>query len=556
MASASHPLLLEAAALLREGKAREAIGPLRRAASLDPSDARVQHDLGLACLESGRLEEAISALRRAVTCNPRYADAHFRLGIALEKLGDLPEAVASYDRATTLLPSLTEAWFRAGALVFTLGHRQEAVGCFLRAAASGPRTGFGRLARARALLADGRDADAERVLRQLLALDRKNAMALDLLGNVLADAGRFEEAWSCFARAIEAAPLMAGSTYDLVRCRRLTEADRGLLAGMDAALADPRLDDDQRLRLHLARGKAAADFGDPEGAMRNYDAATALRHRVNPFDAAAFGAEVDRMVSRFTPSAIASSASLGSADPSPILVVGMPRSGTTLVEQVVSSHQDVAGGGELNFWNERGQAWLAHGAPFTDGKFLDQAARAYLAVLRGLGPSAERTTDKMPFNFLWAGLVHLALPHATILHCRRAAIDTALSIHGTYFSAGLHFPTGGTELVTYLQAYERLTDHWRRVLPPERFVEVNYAALTADPEPAIRRIVGACGLGWNAACLHPERNMRAVRTASRWQARQPIYRQDPERWRGYARWLGPLRELAPDEGEPDDYLTE
>jgi hypothetical protein len=147
----------------------------------------------------------------------------------------------------------------------------------------------------------------------------------------------------------------------------------------------------------------------------------------------------------------------------------------------------------------------------------------------------------MPFNFLWAGLIHLAFPSAVIIHCRRNAVDTALSIHQTHFHPTLAFPTGGPELVDYFRGYRRLTDHWRRVLPAERFIEVDYEELTRDPEPMIRRIIAACGLAWNDACLRPESNPRAVKTPSKWQTRQPIYRDSVARWRRYEAWLGPLR---------------
>src|SRR6201987_2575603 len=178
-------LLALAAQLLRPGQTADAIAPLRDAALLEPFNPTIQHDLGLACLEVGNVPDAIAALQWAVASNPRYADAHFRLGIALEKHGDIRGAIVAYDRATQLLPSLTEAWFRAGALVYELGHRDEAIGCFRRAAATGGRTSFGRLGKARALLTEDRNQEAEQVLRETLALDSKNAMAHDLLGNLL-----------------------------------------------------------------------------------------------------------------------------------------------------------------------------------------------------------------------------------------------------------------------------------------------------------------------------------------------------------------------------------
>jgi len=543
------PLISAATELLRAGRPADAIAPLRDAALLQPSNPIIQHDLGLACLEAGCVPEAIEALRRAVASNPRYADGYFRLGIALEKLGDIEAAIAAYDRATELLPSLTEAWFRAGALVYTLGHRDEAIGCFRRAAATGGKSGFARLGKARALLAEDRNREAEQVLRHTLALDPGNAMAHDLLGNLLSEFGRFEEARACFQRAITIAPLLAGSYYDLVRCRPVSSDDDGLLQRMEAALATPGLEAAQLIRLHLAIGKAADDLGDYALAMQHFDAADGVRRGATPFNSDAFSMEIDRLIARCTPELIAQAPDVGSNDGTPLLIIGMPRSGTTLVEQIVSMHPEVGAGGELNFWNERGALWHRSGTAGNRTPFLSKAAADYLSVLRAIAPRAARVTDKMPFNFLWAGLIHLAFPRAIIIHCRRAAVDTALSIHQTHFHPGLAFPTGGAELVAYFRSYQRLVAHWRGVLPANRFVEVDYEELTRAPEPVIRRMIAACGLSWHDACLRPEGNPRAVKTPSKWQTRQPIYRSSVARWRRYEPWLGPLHALV--HGEPE-----
>src|SRR5580693_2560909 len=348
------PLLELAIKSLRAGRPADAIAPLRDAALLQPSNPIIQHDLGLACLEVGRVPDAIAALQRAVASNPRYTDAYFRLGIALEKMGDIGGAIVAYDRATELRPSLTEAWFRAGALVYTLGHRDEAIGCFRRAAATGGTTSFGRLGKARALLTEDRNQEAEQVLRQTVARDPRNAMAHDLLGNLLSEFGRFDEARECFQRAITIAPLLAGSYYDLARCRPVTSDDDGLLQRMEAAVTTPGLEAAERLRVHLAIGKAAEDLGDYALAMQHFDAADAVRRVSAPFDSAAFAIEIDRLIARCTPELIARAPELGSCDATPVLILGMPRSGTTLVEQIVSMHPEVGAGDELNFWNERG----------------------------------------------------------------------------------------------------------------------------------------------------------------------------------------------------------
>jgi len=312
----------------------------------------------------------------------------------------------------------------------------------------------------------------------------------------------------------------------------------------------------QRLRVHLAIGKAAEDLGDYALAMQHFDAADEVRRGTVRFDSAAFSTEVDRQIARCTPEWIARAPELGSSDATPVLIIGMPRSGTTLVEQIVSMHPEVGAGAELHFWNQRGAEWHRSDAAgnetaFVVSEFLAKAAADYLGVLRAIAPKAARVTDKMPFNFLWAGLIHMAFPRSVIIHCRRAAIDTALSVHQTHFRPGLAFPTGGAELVAYFRDYQRLIDHWRSVLPADRFVEVDYEDLTRAPEPVVRRIIAACGLAWDDACLRPECNPRAVNTPSKWQARQPIYRTSIARWRRYEPWLGPLRALVDDGSEPD-----
>jgi tetratricopeptide (TPR) repeat protein len=537
------PLLAVAAQFLRAGRPADAIAPFREAARRAPGHALILHDLGLACLECGQFGEAIAALQGSVAANPRYADAHLRLGIALESVGAVEAALAAYRRASDVLPSLADARYRAGELLLSLGQLEQAAAAFRRAAASAPRTIPGRIATARALLVEDRDAEAEKILRQVLAVGGGNAAALDLLGNLLADAGRFAEARDVLLRAIERAPLRAGSYYDVVRCRRIGPEDAGLIARMNAALGLPGLEPAQRSRVHLALGKAADDVGDHETAMRHFDAAEALRNTLVRFDLAAFEARVDRLIAIVTPDLLQRTPRTDHDGPAPILILGLPRSGTTLVEQILSAHPDVHAGGELSFWNEFGTAWDRAGAAAPPAEFLAAHAEQYRSLLRRMAPRAAFVTDKMPLNFQWAGLIHLALPRATMLYCRRSPIDTALSIHQTHFNPRISFPTGGADLVGYMRAAERLCAHWQRVLPPARFVQVDYEHLTGEPDATIRRMVAACGLGWDPACLHPESNARTVKTPSKWQARQPIYRSAVGRWRRYEPWLGALRQL-------------
>ena len=538
------PLLAEATQLLQAGRPADAIAPLREAARRLPGNAAILHDLGLACLECGRIGEAVTALRGSIAADPSFQDSYLRLGMALEAAGAVDEALGAYHRAAELKP-LAEANYRLANLFENLGHGERAIETFRRAASSASGTTLGRIAMARALLVENRDTEAEKVLRRVLRSEPNNAVALDLLGNLLADAGRFGEARRYFLRAIETSPWLAGSYYDVARCGRIgpSSEDTELIARMRTALESRGLEPTQQIRVHLALGKAADDLGDYAEAMRHFDAAETLRNGIIRFDLAKFEERVERLISHFTPELVARASATGRDDSTPILVVGLPRSGTTLIEQILSAHPDVGAAGELSFWNERGSAWERAASAETKAEQLSSSAADYIRLLRRLAPHAARVTDKMPLNFQWAGLVHLALPRATIVHCRRSPLDTALSIHQTHFNPRLWFPTGGAALVGYVRGYQRLCAHWRRVLPPERFIEIEYEALVDEPEPVIRRIVTVAGLPWNNTCLFPERNTRAVKTPSKWQARQPIYRHAVGRWHSYEPWLGPLGAL-------------
>ena len=355
------PLLDQAARLLQGGRAGDAVVPLREAARCMPGNAAIWHDLGLACLESGRIAEAITALRSSVAINPGFQDSYLRLGIALETSGALETALTAYNQAAQLQP-LAEANYRAAHVLESLGHAPRAIEMFRAAAAIGTGTTLGRLAMARALLAEDRDAEAEKLLRKVLSTERSNAVALDLLANTLADAGRFAEARRYFIRAIEVSPDFAGRYYDIARCGRMGPEDAVLVSHMRAALQSQRLDPAQRVRVHLALGKVADDLGQYEEAMREFDAAETVRNEFVRFDLARFEQRVDGLIAHFTTERLARVTAKVQDDAQrddapPIFIFGMPRSGTTLVEQVLSSHPDVRAGGELPFWNERGSAW-------------------------------------------------------------------------------------------------------------------------------------------------------------------------------------------------------
>ena len=441
-------------------------------------------------------------------------------------------------------PTMTDAGGLDPDAMVDRGHWDEAAMAYARAFAASPDTTLGKLCEAKGLLLLGRWNEAERGLRDVIARDPSLAETHLLLGQILSHAGRFDEAAASFERALALDPACAPAYHGLVSSKTITGADRTLVARMMTALAGDDFSDRQSMTLHFALAKALDDWNDCAGAMQHFDAANRIRRQLSPFDCRDFAGQVDRLIASFTADFFEGQAALGADDETPVLVLGMPRAGTTLIERIVSSHPRVAGGGELRFWRDA-RARLAQAEASSRAQAAGDVRHDYLRLLRTIGPDALRVTDKMPFNFLWIGLVHLLLPRARIIHCRRNPVATCLSIYQTQFTEAWGFAGDRGDLVAYYREYLRLMDHWRAVLPPDRLLEVDYEDVTSAPESASRRLVAFCGLDWDAACLHPEQNPEPVRTASQWQARQPIYRTSVERWQRYEPWLGELRGLLP-----------
>jgi tetratricopeptide (TPR) repeat protein len=540
---------LERARRLREaGDVETAASVLQQAVLLSPDNAAAHNDLGLLHLRSRRPAEAIRCFARAVALDPKMAIAHYNFGTALEQQGDNDAAIGAYRRAVSIAPKLADAHERLGNLLLAYGIRAEALDCFRRVAQLVPNATLGRLNRAKVLHDEGRLAEAESCLRRTVALDRASSEAHRCLGNILRELGRFDEAIACFDRAIALNPDEVAAHHDLVQSKRVTEADRPIIMRMLSLLSGSGVTDKDRVTLHFALGKGCDDLADYEQAIRYFDEGNGLARRGVRFDRAQFAVGINRLIGSFTAEFFREHRALGTECETPVLILGMMRSGTTLVEQILSSHPKVAGGNELSFWGERAEAYARSGGEGQTPAYLGKLADDYVALLREIGPQAARVTDKMPGNFLWIGLIHLVFPRAYIIHCRRHPVDTCLSIYTTNFNWRKDFAYDRGDLVFYYQQYARLMAHWRRVLPPDRFLEVDYEELIANPEEVSRRLVAFIGLDWDDACLRPESNRRPVKTASMWQARQPVYRTSVERWRRYEPWLGEFRQLLTENG--------
>jgi len=467
---------------------------------------------GYAHHRAGRLNEAERLFRQALAADPRHPDSLHALGVIAHQVGRHDAAADLIGKAVAISPRASVYHLNLGNALKGMGKIDEAGDCY----------------------------------RKALDLKPDYGEAYSKLGDTLWYQGRFEEAAAAYETALRLGADPAAAYSGLSQCRKFTQADRPLIADMEALVEKPNLPDASRSALHFALGKIFDDLAEHGTAIRHVDEANRLESKRHKFDRAQFAAFIDRSIEVFSREAL--KAPHASESELPVLIVGMPRSGTTLTEQILASHPKVATGGELDFWLSRLAALGNRAVGLLDPATEQNLIRDYLGRLKDISPDATRVTDKMPYNFLVLGLVHRLFPKARIIHCRRNPLDTALSIYFARFTRVNDFSYSRGDIVAYYREYLRQMAHWRAVLPADRLIEVDYEELIADPEATSRRLVAFCGLEWDEACRESHKTDRPIRTASAWQARQPIYATSAERWRRYEPWLGELRQLLPRDG--------
>jgi tetratricopeptide (TPR) repeat protein len=387
----------------------------------------------------------------------------------------------------------------------------------------------------------GRLADAEASARRALALSPDAADTLALLGSLAIDHGRFDEAEDLLRKALAIDPQLPEALTSLMAVRKMSAGDapwrdaaeRVLARGLPVAHA---------INLHHALGKYFDDLDDRDAAFEHHRLGNELARRSRlGYDRVEMTQRVIRTLAAFDRNALAALGPHGIASELPVFVVGMPRSGTSLTEQILASHPQVHGAGELLFWIFAADEERA-APPEQRAATITRLGRAYLEGLATRAPYAARVVDKLPVNFRHLGVIHAALPGARFIHLERSSLDTCLSIYFQGFSAAHPYATDFGDLAHYYQEYQRLMAHWRAVLPPRALLEVRYEDLVDDPEDWSRRMLAHIGLPWDPRCLEFHRTDRPVLTASNWQVRQPISKASVERWRRYERFIGPLRE--------------
>jgi tetratricopeptide (TPR) repeat protein len=551
----------------------------REALRLNPDYPEAHNDLGVALQAQGRLEQARASYRRALELKPDYPEAHNNLGLTWTQSN--PALAASHFRqALALRPGHAAAHNNLAGVLLAQGQPEEAIEHYRRALELKPDyaeayNNLGNVMRERF-----RYSDAEQCYRNALQNRPDFAEAFCGLAVTLQDNGRYDEAMTNYQQAVELksnyADALSGMAVLMEREGKIAEAQdildrltKDKVQNINVALAYAALSSHtdcqaeaaellERLmkteeaiprhrEMHFALGTLYDELGDYDKAFMHYARGNSLI--VTGFDTNECRGRFDALIAAFAADEQARRPRASNNSHLPIFIVGMPRSGTSLVEQILASHPLVFGAGELGHMHQA-IASLPK-VMGTDTLYpeclkgitrahLDQIAEPYLIRLAEFSPQAQRVTDKMPYNFMHLGLIELLFPGARVIHCMRDPLDTCLSIHFQQFNANHAFARNLTDLGTFYNQYRRLMKHWKSMLSIP-VMDVVYEELVDNQEEISRAMISFCGLSWDDRCLQFHQSSRITKTASYNQVRRPMYRKSIARWRHYAQHLSPLR---------------
>jgi tetratricopeptide (TPR) repeat protein len=552
-------LLQAGIAAAGEGRAEDAIARFREAVALRADLVPAQANLGLLLVASGRAAEAEPPLRVACARLPHDPVLRNALGVALEALQRPAEAEAAFRAALLAAPGMAEAHANLGHCLRRLGRLHEAAAHYAQAAALAPAFAAAHCGLGHVHQDEGRLEEAVACYRAALAAEPGLVEALNNLGVCLRQLGAIEEAAAAFERVLALRPDQIEAHCNLSPLKKYRPGDPQVERLLGLAHRVPALPEHGRVRYWFAAGKMLDDVGRHDEAFDAFAEGNRLKRAQTPWDEATHEDLVRRIRATLTRETLARLAPAPDAEadgPIPVFIVGMPRSGTSLLEQVLATHPAVHGAGELTWLGEAlasAAGDLPPGAAFAfpetlagwRPEALRRLGRRYRERLRALAPGASHVVDKLPGNFLHVGFMHLLFPDARIVHAQRDPMDACFSCWSRLFAADhLAFTYDLEALGRYWVTYDELMRHWRAALPPGRMLEMPYETMVADFEAQARRLVDYLGLPWDARCLDFHDNRRLVRTASVAQVRRPIYRSSVARWRAYERRLAPLAAIV------------
>ncbi len=531
------------AAIAGLGHPDRAIGYYMNAIEIDPKSADAYNNLAAVLLDLGRHREALGTLAKAIDIKPEFAIAHNNMGNALRNLGRPREAIESYETALELAPTYAEAHNNLGITYSQLGMLKEAIESFTSAITIEAGFVVAHNNLGNALREFGRVREAVDCFENALRLAPEFVEAHNNLGNSLSVLGRRDEAVASFHKALELNPDFAGAHRNLSLAKTYVPGD-AQIDHMLGLIERDGLSDDDRMQLSFALGKAYEDLGEWDKAFAYFSEANRIAKQAGGY-ALADDENAFAQLKGWFPEGASAVGGAAEQATTPVFIVGMPRSGTALVEQILASHSDVYGAGELSLLERA----VRSGARKEVQDPLSQLAsirETYQAGLADIGISEPYVTDKMPLNFRWIGFICTAMPGARIVHVERDPRATCWSIFKHHFpSHGHGFANDLQDLAGFYKLYRGLMAFWCERFPG-RIYDLNYEALTENQEDETRKLLEYVGLEWEDACLEFHKTERAVQTSSSSQVRQAMYRGSSDAWRNYEDHLGPLAESLKD----------
>lgn len=535
--------------LVRCKKYPFAIHHFWQAIALKPDYFDALKNLANAMADIGDHREAIRVAERALRLQPDAADVDFIIARALQRMGNAEESAARYESILKVRPDFTPARTEYGFVCLDRDEFAEAKRHFREAIRSAPKNS--RAVQGLGLVHE-RLGDIEKAVatwERCLEISPNEPQVLSSLGQCCVQVGRIEQGRQYLNQAIRIAPRLAEAHLGLAMSGKASEAD-AQISRLEMLIDDAGVVGDQRVRMHFSLGKLYEDISEHEKAFEQYQAGNSVKRSMIEYDSKQTTTLVNSFIDFFSSDLFSKlKGTISSASQRPLFVLGMPRSGTTLVEQILASHPSVHGAGELSHIEKlvrRMPDFLDPPISFPHclehiaiGKLQDEAD-AYSSMLDRVAPDAVRVVDKMPKNFFYAGLISLMWPEAKIVWCRRDPLDTCISCFNRFFIRGQPFSWDLSELGHYFSEHERLGEHWRKVLPVEMF-EVSYEELTENPEQVVRALIDFVGLSWDEQCLNFHETDRRVKT-NPLQVRQPIYRTSVSRAKHFDPWIAPLKE--------------
>ena len=490
------------AVLIQTGRINESLIVSQKSVELKPKDAEAHNNLGITLKELGRLDEAEASYTQAIALKPNYAGVHSNLGIILKELGRLDEAETSFRQAITLKPDYAEAYNNLANLLQKLGRLKE----------------------------------TEATYKKAIELKPDYAGAHSNLGIILSELGRLDEAETSFRQAITLKPDYAEAYRYLTTIKKFDAQDEQY-SKMQELYLDKNISEEQRCHINFGLAKACEDLGDYEKAFVHYSEGNALRKKLLNYNINQ-DIKLFKQIKFTSPRIEQNSLVLDklSKKPIPIFIVGMPRSGTTLVEQIISSHSQVTGAGELSFVGQLGSS-IARGLSDLNIDSLINFRERYLMKLQSVSNGNLIVTDKMPQNFLYLGLLASAFPEVKIVHVKRNPAAVCWSNYKHFFvSKGIGYSYAIDDVISYHKLYENLMVFWTNTLS-KRIYNLDYEQLTVNQESETRHLIDYLDLDWDEKCLSPQNNKRHIATASNVQIRKKVYRGSSEQWKKYQPFL-------------------